>query len=78
MWLKDMINKGKKPDLAIDVHNDNNGNLHISRPNVNLTKYLENMKRFENLLFKYTWFTEGATGADFRNPGSIGEELVER
>jgi hypothetical protein len=77
-WLKDMISKGKKPDLVIDLHNDSDGNIHISRPNVNLAKYLENMKRFETLLFKYTWFTEGATGAEFRNPGSIGEGLVER
>ena len=77
-WLKGMISKRKKPDLAIDLHNDSDGNLHISRPNSNLERYLENMKRFETLLFKYTWFTEGATGAEFRNPGSIGEGLLER
>ena len=77
-WLENMIRKGKKPDLAIDLHNDNYGNLHISRPNVNLTKYLENMKRLETLLYKYTWFTEGATGGDFRNPGTFGEGLLER
>ena len=77
-WLKDMIRKGKKPDLAIDLHNDSNGNLELSRPNVNLTKYLENMKRLEILLYKYTWFTGVATGADFRNPGTIGEGLLER
>lgn len=32
----------------------------------------------ETLLYKYTWFTEGTKGADFRNPGSIGEGLLER
>ena len=37
-WLKNMIRKQKKPDLAIDLHNDSNGNLELSRPNVNLTK----------------------------------------
>jgi hypothetical protein len=73
-----MIREGKKPDLGIDLHNDSNGFLHISRPNINLTKYLENMKRFERLLYKHTWFTEGPTGGDFRNPGSIGEGLLER
>ncbi len=77
-WLKDMIRKGKKPDLAIDLHNDSEGNLHLSRPNINLTRYLENMKRFETLLYKYTWFTEGAKAAEFRNPGSFGEGLLER
>jgi hypothetical protein len=78
MWLKKMIQQGLKPDLAIDLHNDSNGNLHISRPNVNLNSYLENMKRLEALLYKYTWFREGPTGGDFRNPGSFGEGLLER
>jgi hypothetical protein len=78
LWLKNMIRKGQKPDLAIDLHNDSNGHLHISRPNVNLAKYLENMKRLETLLYKYTWFREGPTGGDFRNPGSFGEGLLER
>lgn len=77
-WLKAMIRKGEKPELVIDLHNDSEGNLHLSRPNVNLISYLENMKRLETLLFKYTWFTAGAKGADFRNPGSIGEGLLER
>jgi len=77
-WLKTMINKGKKPDLAIDLHNDRGGNLHISRPNIHLDAYLANMERFEALLYKHTWFTEGSTGKNFRNPGTIGEGLVER
>ena len=77
-WLKNMIRNEKKPDLAIDFHNDSNGNLELSRPNVNLTKYLQNMKRLETLLYKHTWFTGVATGADFRNPGTIGEGLLER
>jgi hypothetical protein len=36
------------------------------------------MKRFEELLKKHTWFREGSTGGTFRNPGSIGEGLLER
>jgi hypothetical protein len=77
-WLKGMVRKRRKPDLAIDLHNDSNGQLHVSRPNVNMIKYLENMKRLESLLYKFTWFTEGPTGGDFRNPGSFGEGLLER
>ncbi len=77
-WLKKMIQQRLKPDLAIDLHNDSNGYLHVSRPNVNLPKYLENMKRLETLLYKYTWFREGPTGGNFRNPGSFGEGLLER
>lgn len=77
-WLKQMIARGLKPDLAIDLHNDANGQLHISRPNSELENYLSNMKRFEKLLREYTWFTEGSTGGQFRNPGSLGEGLLER
>jgi len=77
-WLKQMIAKGQKPDLAIDLHNDRNGQLHVSHPNKNTEKYLSRVQRFESLLYKHTWFTEGLTGGDFRNPGSFGEGLAER
>jgi hypothetical protein len=77
-WFRDMIAKGKKPQLAMDLHNDRGGLLHISRPNVNLDNYLANMKKLESLMRKYTWFTEGSTSSNFRVPGSFGEGLVER
>ena len=77
-WLKQMILKGKKPDLAIDLHNDRNGQLHVSHPNKNFEEYFSRVLQFESLLYKHTWFTEGKTGGDFRNPGSFGEGLVER
>ncbi len=77
-WLKSLIDSGQRPDLAIDFHNDQGGRLHISRPNINLEPYLARMSRFESLLRKHTWFTEGATGGNYRTPGSIGEGLLER
>jgi hypothetical protein len=78
MWLKQMIAQGKKPDLAIDLHNDREGNLHVSRPNTNLEQYFSHVQRFEALLYNLTWFTEGRKGGEFRNPGTIGEGLAER
>jgi hypothetical protein len=36
------------------------------------------MARLERFLRKDTWFTEGSTGANFRNPGSLGEGWLER
>ena len=78
VWLKGMIEKGRKPDLAVDLHNDNRGNLHISRPDIDLSRYLANMERMENLLKEHTWFTKGSTGKNFRNPGTIGCGLLER
>jgi len=77
-WIKQMIAKGKKPDLAIDLHNDREGNLHFSHPISNGNEYLLNTERFESLLYKHTWFTEGRKKAEFRNPGTIGEGLLER
>ena len=77
-WLHREIAAGRKPNLAIDFHNDEGGKLHISRPETGAERYLANMRRFEALLREHTWFTEGSTGAGFRNPGSIGEGLLAR
>ena len=77
-WIGSMITQQRKPDLMIDFHNDQGGRLHVSRPNVSLEPYLARMKRFESLLREQTWFTEGATGGNYRNPGTIGEGLLER
>ena len=77
-WLKSMVEKGRAPHLMIDLHNDNSGKLHISRPGIALDAYLARMQQFETALGEYTWFTEGSTKASFRNPGSIGEGLLER
>jgi hypothetical protein len=77
-WLASMIAADRRPDLAIDLHNDSDGKLHVSRPDIDLEKYLAAMKRFEAMLRKHTGFTEGSTGGSFRNPGSFGEGLLER
>ncbi|MCX5685646.1 MAG: M14-type cytosolic carboxypeptidase [Planctomycetota bacterium] len=77
-WLEAMAAKGKRIELAIDLHNDENGKLNVSRPAVDLERHLARMQQLETLLRKHTWFTEGSTGAGFRNPGSLGEGLLER
>ncbi|MBN2296198.1 MAG: hypothetical protein JXM70_27455 [Pirellulales bacterium] len=77
-WIEKQIAAGRRPDFMIDWHNDQGGRVHISRPNIDLKAYLAKMKRFETLLRQHTWFTEGATGGNYRNPGSIGEGLLER
>lgn len=78
-WLERMIAAGLKPHLAIELHNDSGGSLHISRPPVpNLDRYLERMAIFEKLLREHTWFTVGSTKASFRNSGTLGEGWLER
>ena len=78
-WIRRMTKQGGRLHLAIDMHNDESGGLHISRPPVKeLDRYLERMRVFEKLLRKHTWFTEGSSGPGHRNPGSLGEGLLER
>ncbi len=78
-WLEGMVRKGRRPDLLIDFHNDQGGQIHISRPPIdNLNAYLKRMADLEAALRAHTWFTEGSTKASFRNPGSIGEGILQR
>jgi Zinc carboxypeptidase len=78
-WLDREIAAGRKPQLALELHNDGNGLLHISRPPVPwLEQHLARMKTLEALLRRYTWFTEGTTSPSFRNSGTLGDGWVER
>ena len=73
-WLEGEIAAGRKPQLALELHNDGNGRLHISRPPVpDLDRYLSRMTMFAELLRRHTWFTEGTTNPEFRNNGTLGE-----
>lgn len=78
-WLESRIRAGQAPQLALELHNDGNGQLHVSRSEVpRLKEYLEHMARLENLLRKDTWFTEGTTPPGVHNFGSLGEGWFER
>jgi hypothetical protein len=78
-WLEGMIAANQAPELALELHNDGNGKLHISRPPVaNLERHVERMKTLEGLLRKHTWFTEGVTAPDFHNSGTLGEGWLQR
>ena len=74
-----MIAGGRAPHLAIELHNDASGRLHISRPPVpQLARHLQRMTVLERLLRKHTWFTEGSTNEAFRNTGTLGDGWLER
>jgi hypothetical protein len=78
-WLEGEIRANRKPDLALELHNDGNGRLHISRPPVpQLDRYLARMVILEELLRRHTWFTEGSTNPAFRNSGTLGEGWLSR
>jgi hypothetical protein len=64
-WLKQMIETGRRPHLALELHNDGNGKLHPARsPGPAVEQAREQMATFERLLRKHTWFTEGSTKPD--------------
>jgi hypothetical protein len=78
-WLEAKIKARQTPHLALELHNDGNGKLHISRPPVpELPRYLEHMTTLEQLLRQHTWFTEGSTPGAFRNSGTLGDGWLER
>jgi hypothetical protein len=78
-WLEKMIRNGQAPHLALEMHNDASGQLHLSRPQVpQLKAYLEHMAVLERLLRQDTWFTEGSTPASFHNAGTLGDGWLER
>jgi lysophospholipase L1-like esterase len=78
-WLEAIIRRGNRPHLALELHNDGNGQLHVSRPPVvELARHLDRMKALEALLREHTWFTEGSTKEAFRNAGTLGEGWLER
>ncbi len=78
-WLEEMIRRGKRPHLALELHNDGNGRLHVSRPPVaDLERHVERMKTLEMLLREHTWFTEGSTPGEFHNAGTLGEGWLAR
>lgn len=78
-WLEKQIASGHAPHLALELHNDGNGLLHVSRPPVpNLDRSLKRMELLEQLLRKHTWFTEGSTKPEFRNSGTLGDGWLQR
>ena len=77
-WLQSMVSKGQKPDLMIDLHNDESGGLHVDRPGQGLDEYLKSMNRLEMVLRQHTWFTERCSRAGTSSPGVIGAGLLDR
>jgi hypothetical protein len=57
-FLDDLLSKGIKPSLGIDIHNDDAGSISPSTHKKDDPVFLNNMKLFEELMRKYTVFSE--------------------
>jgi hypothetical protein len=78
-WLLKMIAQKQAPELAIELHNDSSGKMHLSFLETEYQQvYLKKMKLLENELREHTWFTNGTNPATFRNPGSLPQGWLER
>ena len=78
-WLEGMIGAGQRPHLALELHNDGGGNLHVSRPaRPEQERHLARMATLEGLLRQHTWFTEGSSMPSSHNSGTLGDGWLER
>lgn len=78
-WLNTQIKAGKRPSLALELHNDGNGKLHHARPSVRGDKpSAEKMEKLEALLRKHTWFTEGSNKPTAGTTFTLADGLLQR
>lgn len=77
-WLQSTIERGQRPHLAIDFHNDEGGNLHLSYPLAEAERYRNRMKRLEDLMRTLSWYTEGSAGGEAPAPATFGDGLLNR
>jgi predicted amidohydrolase len=78
-WLAGMIAAGRRPDLALDLHNDGYGRLSPARPASPQDQgHLERMAAFEALLRKHTWFTEGSTAPGAATVFTLADGSLQR
>jgi hypothetical protein len=68
-FIEELISKGIKPSLGIDIHNDDAGGINLATHSKDDTLFIKKMKHFEKLMrektlfseeVKYSWETQGA------------------
>jgi zinc carboxypeptidase len=74
-WLNDRQRENRLPQLAIDLHNDGVGQMHLGPHPGDASGYQKRTARLEELMREYTWFREGSKEETFR--GSFGNGLIE-
>jgi hypothetical protein len=74
-WLCNRQRLGRLPQLAIDLHNDSDGKMHLGPHDADHDAYMKRMKQLEQIMRELTWFREGAVEESFR--GSFAGGLIE-
>jgi hypothetical protein len=74
-WLNQRQRDNQLPQLAIDLHNDGLGQMHLGPYPGDSAGYTQRMARLEQLMREHTWFREGSKQETFR--GSFGNGLIE-
>ncbi len=77
-WLEGLVGNGLAPQLAMDLHNDNSGKLHVSRGPGLDDRHVARMQLLEQLLRRHTWFREGSKVPSAGGPWTIGDGLLAR
>lgn len=79
-WLEAMIQQGFQPHLAIELHNDGYGQLHVSQPSGDHPDpgYPERMATLHQLLRQHTAFPEGQSSGAFGQASTLAEGWLAR
>ena len=57
-FIERLIHKGIKPCLGIDLHNDDDGGIHLAQHSRDDTTFMKKMQFFEKLMREHTSFSE--------------------
>ena len=57
-FITGLISKGIKPCLGIDIHNDDDGGIHLAQHSKDDFQFVKNMQFFEKLMREHTSFSE--------------------
>jgi hypothetical protein len=57
-FLKELTDKGVRPALGIDIHNDDGGGINLAQHNRNDLQFIRKMELFEKLMREHTSFSE--------------------